>query len=597
MRMARRFTIAGSGFSRAAVAVALAAVLAAASVAAGQLVPDSQRKPARRVTLSIVGTNDLHGGVLPSAGRGGLALLAGYVNNLRAVRAKDAGAVLLIDAGDMWQGTLESNITEGASVVAAYNALGYTAAAIGNHEFDFGPVGVSATPLTETDDPRGALKARAAEARFPLLAANLIDATTGQPVAWPNVRPSVVVEAAGIPVGIIGVMTAQALTQTIAANTTGLTVAPLADTIASEAVRLRTGGAAVVIVAAHAGGECTRFEDPVDLSSCDLSSEIVTVARRLPRGVVDVIVAGHVHEGMAHEVAGIAVTSAYSGGYAFGRVDLEIDPVSRSIVRHRIFAPRQLCERENRRTGTCDPGDPRRLDTASRYESQPVRSDPRIASVLAPAIEKTRELKASLLGVTLDTPLNRTGRAESALGNLIVDALREAIPGADVAMFNVRGGLRADLPAGPLTYGRLFALIPFDNRVATLQFTGGELARVAAAQLLANPLRLGISGLRVRGECADGAVSVRLERPDGRTIGIDERLSVATIDFLALGGNEILTPVMPKGGYPVPTDAPIARDLIADWLRKRGGRLSAEQLLDAANPRWIYPGSLPLRCR
>ena len=95
---------------------------------------------ASSVTLSIVGTNDLHGGIVPRDGRGGLALLGGYVNNLRAVRAKD-GAVLLIDAGDMFQGTLESNLTEGAVVVSAYNALGYAAAAVGNHEFDFGPVG------------------------------------------------------------------------------------------------------------------------------------------------------------------------------------------------------------------------------------------------------------------------------------------------------------------------------------------------------------------------------------------------------------------------------------------------------------------------
>src|SRR6187549_1249448 len=59
-------------------------------------------------TLTLVGTNDLHGGIIERDGRGGLALLAGYVNILRAARARDNGAVLLIDAGDMFQGTLES---------------------------------------------------------------------------------------------------------------------------------------------------------------------------------------------------------------------------------------------------------------------------------------------------------------------------------------------------------------------------------------------------------------------------------------------------------------------------------------------------------
>ena len=88
---------------------------------------------------------------------------------------------MLVDAGDMFQGTLESNLGEGAAVVRAYNALGYDAAALGNHEFDFGPVGPAPAPRTPADDARGALKARAAEAKFPLLVANIADAASGEP--------------------------------------------------------------------------------------------------------------------------------------------------------------------------------------------------------------------------------------------------------------------------------------------------------------------------------------------------------------------------------------------------------------------------------
>src|SRR5687767_15502066 len=213
----------------------IAGAVAPSFALAGQAPGTSGKTQGAAVTLSIVGTNDLHGGVLPAEGRGGLAWLGGYVNNLRAVRARDGGAVLLIDAGDMWQGKLESNLDEGATVVAAYNALGYTAAAVGNHEFDFGPVGPAPTPATPTDDPRGALKARAAEAAFPMLAANLIDTSTGAPVDWTNVKPAVLVEAADVKVGIIGVMAAGALQATAAANTRGLVVAPLTETIISQA--------------------------------------------------------------------------------------------------------------------------------------------------------------------------------------------------------------------------------------------------------------------------------------------------------------------------------------------------------------------------
>src|SRR5262245_11647433 len=119
-------------------------------------------------TLTIIGTNDLHGAI------DRLPLLAGFVANARAARAAEGGAVraahggaaLLLGGGDMFQGTLESNLAEGADIVRAYNEIGYAAVAVGNHEFDFGPSGPAAVAKTAEDDPRGALKARVAEAKF-----------------------------------------------------------------------------------------------------------------------------------------------------------------------------------------------------------------------------------------------------------------------------------------------------------------------------------------------------------------------------------------------------------------------------------------------
>ena len=317
--------------------------------------PAGVAAPPALVTLSIVGTNDLHGGILPRDGRGGLALLGGYLKNLRDSRARDGGAVLVLDAGDMFQGTLESNLTEGASVVAAYNALGYSAVAVGNHEFDFGPTGPAATPRTPSDDPRGALKARAMEATFPFLAANLLDAASGRPVEWTNVKPATLVEAAGVKVGVIGLMTYDALTSTIASNVDGLSVAPLVETIRTHAAALRAQGAAAVIVTAHAGGRCSSFDRPEDHSSCEPSSEIFTVARELPRGLVDVIVAGHSHAAISHRVEGIAIIESFNGGRAFGRVDLAVDRVANRVTKARIWSPRDLCSRENPNTHACDP--------------------------------------------------------------------------------------------------------------------------------------------------------------------------------------------------------------------------------------------------
>src|SRR4051812_31771282 len=105
----------------------VAVVLAVALLAA--------RDEAALITLSIVGTSDLHGAALAGDGVGGLPLLAGYVNNLRRARALDGGAVLVVDSGDTFQGDSESNLSEGGVVVDAYNAIGYAAEAIGNHDF------------------------------------------------------------------------------------------------------------------------------------------------------------------------------------------------------------------------------------------------------------------------------------------------------------------------------------------------------------------------------------------------------------------------------------------------------------------------------
>ena len=169
--------------------VAAPVLLSGAVWAVQRPVPDPAGTTGR-VTLSIVGTTDLHGRVFPSDGRGGLAQLGGYLRNLRAARAVDGGAVLLLDAGDTFQGGIESNLSEGALVVDAYNLLGYDALAIGNHEFEYGALD-TVSGGGESPDMRGALKAAAARARFPFLAANLIDEshTTPGGVAERRGRP------------------------------------------------------------------------------------------------------------------------------------------------------------------------------------------------------------------------------------------------------------------------------------------------------------------------------------------------------------------------------------------------------------------------
>jgi 2',3'-cyclic-nucleotide 2'-phosphodiesterase (5'-nucleotidase family) len=564
-----------------------ALVLAAASCAR-ETTPSTD--PRSTLTISVVGTSDVHGAVLSEDGRGGLALFDGYVRNLRAARQSDGGGVLLLDAGDMFQGTLESNLNEGQVVVAAYNALGYAAAAVGNHEFDYGPIGDAATPAGPQDDPRGALKSRAAEARFPFLAANILEESTGMPVHWPNVRPSTIVDIAGVGVGIVGVTTSATLTTTMAANTVGLAIAPLAPTLAAEATRLRASGATVVIVSAHAGGRCTAFENPSDLSSCGADEEIFRVARALPTGAVDAIVAGHRHFGIAHEVAGIPIVSSYSSGRAFGRFDLRVDRKTGRVTSHRIFPPHEVCATQDPATRACAPLS---SGTAlpSDYEGRAVAASADIDRILAPAAARARRVKERRLNGRIADPLRRTNE-ESALGNLFADWARAAAS-ADVAIAN-SGGIRADLPAGPLTFGRLYAITPFDNREMTLTLTGEELRRIIANNLQHRGSSILISGVRATVVCASGQLRVALRRGSGRTVRDTDRLRVATSDFLVAGGDGFLTPVSPLRD--VKDEGRVVRDGIADWIQRHGGTWRAADLLTAENRRLRFPGARPVRC-
>src|SRR4029078_6310276 len=152
---------------------------------------------------------------------------------------------------------------------------------------------------------------------------------------------------------------------------------------------------------------------------------------------------------------------------------------------------------------------------------------------------------ATPLGVVLDTPIPRLGAPDSPLGHLFADAQREGV-GAGVAINNsVRGGLRADLPAGPLTLGRLYDVFPFDNRLLTITITGAQLrALLADAVLRHRRGAVAPPGVEAHVACsAAGELDVEIVRANGAPLGADERVTVAAIDPLVLGPVFVAGPV------------------------------------------------------
>src|SRR6202162_4600055 len=241
--------------------------------AQAQVAPAGQPEfPAGTRFLRIIATNDFHGALEPrpdanGVRRGGAAYVAAAIDRARKECAP-ACETLLLDAGDLFQGTLASNLAYGRPVVDYYNRMGYAASALGNHEFDWG---------IDT------LRARMRQAKFGIFGAN-VRYTDGRDVKW--IRNDTVVTRGRARVGIIGISTVATPTTTRSANVVGLRFddpAPIVDSIGRA---LRNRGADFVVVIAHAGASCSRD----GATSCD--GEIIDLARKLTTQV-DAIISGH----------------------------------------------------------------------------------------------------------------------------------------------------------------------------------------------------------------------------------------------------------------------------------------------------------------
>ncbi|MCA9634154.1 MAG: bifunctional metallophosphatase/5'-nucleotidase [Myxococcales bacterium] len=532
--------------------------------------------------LSVIGTNDMHGAVER------LPLFAGYVDSLRE-QERGNRELLLLDAGDIFQGSLESNLGEGDVMIQAMNRLGYRAAAVGNHEFDFGPVGEA-----RTGDPQGALRARIAEADFPFLAANLFSKGTRQLPEWKNLEASTLIEVHGVKIGLVGLSTPETPNIVLPAYLEGLDFQDPLPIVTEQAARLRGQGADVVIVTAHIGGSCTRFEHAQDLSSCDMSQEAMELLQKLEPGLVDVFIGGHTHKAVAHEVNGVALVESFSKLEAFSRVDLTLQPPGNGeparLLDRQILPPQRMCDDASGLLESCK---------ADEYAGRRVTPASDVQAMIQPALARAKSKREQPLGIEVRAEVTRGYDKPSALGNLFADltllGARQVFAsgrpeGADVAVAN-GGGLRANLPAGPLTYGSLFNAMPFDNLIARVRLTGAQLAQVIASHMQRSGGGiLSVAGVDVSISCHGDTPEVQLRRPGGKLVRDEDVLWLALSDYLATGGDGLFKGVqLAKDAVEISPDV-MLRDAMADALGAWGkggkapalsnGRLDPSKLFD-----------------
>lgn len=460
-----------------------------------------------RITFALV--SDLYE-MEERAGRGGFARIAAAIKAERASGRR----VVVAHAGDTISPSLYSGFDQGAHIIELTNLLAPDLFVPGNHEYDFG---------------EGVFRARMAQARFPLLAANLRDGD-GNPL--PGITSTTMIEHEGVRIGVIG-LTADDSPERSSPG--ALRFLPTVQTARDLAAELRAAGADLVVALAHADRR--------------------TDLRLFYGHDIDLLLSGDDHDLAVLYDGRSALVEAMSDGAVLAAVDLEITLEENGANRSLSWWPRF-----------------RIVDTAD------VTPDPVVA-------ERVAELKAELskdldvaLGITttaLDSRKSEVRAGETAIGNLFADAMREAA-GAEVAVLN-GGGIRGDrtYPAGTTLKRRdVLGELPFSNKLVKVELSGDQLLQALENGLWfagkPNGRFLQVSGLAIvaKADAVPGhrIVSVLI---GGQPLEPTRSYQVATNDFIAAG----------KEGFAVfetaerlisETSGQLVSNAVMDYIRKLG---------------------------
>ncbi|MGW1556127.1 bifunctional metallophosphatase/5'-nucleotidase [Streptomyces sp. NPDC002144] len=442
--------------------VALASAVAAPAAEAAQ-------KPApRRYSLTVMGTTDLHGHVFnwdyfkdaeysDKAGNAqGLARVSTLVNQVRAEKGRCN--TLLLDAGDTIQGTpltyyyakVDPITAKGGPVhpmAQAMNAIGYDAAALGNHEFNYG---------LET------LRAFEKQLRFPLLGANALDARTQKPAFPPYIIKKFHVP--GLPpvkVAVLG-LTNPGIAIWDKAYVQGKLEFPgLEEQAAKWVPRLKSMGADVVVVSAHSGSSGTSsYGDQVPY----VENSAALVAQQVPD--IDAILVGHAHV----EIPELKVTNATTG-----RTVVLSEPLA-FAERLSVFDVELVFARGRWTVESV---------SSKVLNSNTVADDPKITKLLSDEHAKVVEYVNQVVGTATETLTTVEARYKDApIIDLITkvqeDVVKAALAGTSYASLPVVAqaspfSRTSEIPAGRVTIRDLSSLYVYDNTLVAKLLTGAQL--------------------------------------------------------------------------------------------------------------------------
>jgi 2',3'-cyclic-nucleotide 2'-phosphodiesterase (5'-nucleotidase family) len=411
-------------------AVSRRSFLAAGGAWLGASVLADAAAPRRGKTISIFHTTDLHGHILPTENYSGLGDLGGLARCATQIRRwrKEFPDSLLVDIGDVYQGTPVGLRTGGKIMIELFNRLGYDAWVLGNHDFDWG---------------REAVEAALALSRCDVLTGNL--SIDGQPAGraggvWDKVRPWSVREVGGFRIGLIGLITPGLPNWLSLATLGGVAATDPIESLRRGMAEIQAEKPDAIVVLGHMG---FRFQD-----------DFANPLREMLQAVegVDVYLAGHSHQDQPSWMSGKVLCSQASyHGIHCGRIDLTFDRDSRELLERRAF------------TVLMD----------GRFEL-----DPEVMEFARPELDRAAaEMKRKVC--TVKRPVEGGGRY-SGVVLLFCEAFAAALEKAGAPVDGVFHGTfgKDDIPAGELTVADCWKLLPYENDLITAELTGEELVTI-----------------------------------------------------------------------------------------------------------------------
>ncbi|UCD37624.1 MAG: bifunctional metallophosphatase/5'-nucleotidase [Fidelibacterota bacterium] len=246
--------------------------------------------------LVILYTNDEHGWMEAMETTGGAAGMLGLWKEDEGYTEDDP--YLVLSGGDMWTGPAVSTLFKGESMVEVMNTMGYDAAAIGNHEFDFQVSG---------------LYDRLDQAAFPFLSANIREKSTGNIPDF--AQPYVIEEANGIQVGLIGLTTTSTPTSAFPDYVADYDFIPYSEALTEVVPQVRAAGAELLMVVGH-------------INRYDMQALASTAA-----GLgIAIIGGGHDHRRVAEMRDGVALIEGGGEMKSYGKVELTFDTEADTLI-------------------------------------------------------------------------------------------------------------------------------------------------------------------------------------------------------------------------------------------------------------------------